>query len=186
MQREMKEGGALRFQILQPSLLAQTPAAETAGWEKSVWEMKVQRESWLQRLLLCGSPILPLRGPTRKRSTYVGWGRGEEGGLRADSCLDNLSSEEQIRPTAFFGTNQAEEEKLEGEASLLVTAFANFLSAAFPSPLHLPVPNPTVYLSSVHSGILAPPKAARYCCKTPRMLLMNPLDKGKRGNPISG
>lgn len=91
-----------------------------------------------------------------------------------------------IRPTTFFGTNQAEEEKLEGEASLLVTAFANFLSVAFPSPLHLPVPNLRFYLSSVHSGILAPAKAARYCCKTPRMLLMNPLDKGKRGNPISG
>lgn len=114
------------------------------------------------------------------------WDRGKEGGLGANSCLDNLSSEEQIRPTTFFGTNQAEEEKLEGEASLLVTAFANFLSAAFPSPLHLPVPNLMVYLSSVHSGILAPAKAARYCCKTPRMLLMNPLDKGKRGNPISG
>lgn len=91
-----------------------------------------------------------------------------------------------VRPSAFFGTNQAEEEKLEREASLLVTAFAYFLSAAFPSPLHLPVPNLMVYLSSVHSGILAPAKAARYCCKTPRMLLMNPLDKGKRGNPMSG
>lgn len=42
------------------------------------------------------------------------WDRGKEGGLRADPCLDNLSSEEQIRPTTFFGTNQAEEEKLEG------------------------------------------------------------------------
>jgi len=89
-----------------------------------------------------------------------------------------------IRPTTFFGTNQAEEEKLEGEASLLVTAFASSLSAALPCPL--PVPSTAVYLSSVHSGILAPAKAARYCCKTPRILLMNPLDKGKRGNPISG
>lgn len=57
---------------------------------------------------------------------------GRGGGLGANSCLDNLSSKEQIRPTTFFGTNQAEEEKLEGEASLLVTAFANYPFCCFP------------------------------------------------------
>lgn len=116
----------------------------------------------------------------------MGQGEGRRAGGKELFMLRQPFLGGAIKPTTFFGTNQAEEEKLEGEASLLVTAFANFLSAAFPSPLHLPVPNLMVYLSSVHSGILAPAKAARYCCKTPRMLLMNPLDKGKRGNPISG
>lgn len=116
----------------------------------------------------------------------MGQGEGRRTGGKELFMLRQPFLGRAIKPTTFFGTNQAEEEKLEGEASLLVTAFANFLSAAFPSPLHLPVPNLMVYLSSVHSGILAPAKAARYCCKTPRMLLMNPLDKGKRGNPISG
>lgn len=74
----------------------------------------------------------------------MGQGEGRRAGGKELFMLRQPFQRGAIRPTTFFGTNQAEEEKLEGEASLLVTAFANFLSAAFPSPLHLPVPNLTV------------------------------------------
>lgn len=116
----------------------------------------------------------------------MGQGRGRRAGGKELFMLRQPFLRGAIRPITFFGTNHAEEEKLKGEVSLLVTVVADLFSAAFLPPLHLPVPNLMVYLSSVHSGMLAPAKAARYCCKTPRMLLMNPLDKGKRGNPISG
>lgn len=42
------------------------------------------------------------------------------------------------------------------------------------------------YLSSVGSGMPASVRAARNCIRTPRMLLMKPLESGKRGKPMSG
>lgn len=42
------------------------------------------------------------------------------------------------------------------------------------------------YLSSVRSGMPASVRAARNCISTPRMLLMKPLESGKRGKPMSG
>lgn len=42
-------------------------------------KMKVQRERGC-KMLLCGSPILPLQGQTRKRSTCVGQGEGRRAG----------------------------------------------------------------------------------------------------------
>lgn len=46
-------------------------------------------------------------------------GRKEEGlGTKSYSCLEEPLLGGAIRPTTFFVTNQAEEEKLEGEARL--------------------------------------------------------------------
>lgn len=45
---------------------------------------------------------------------------------------------------------------------------------------------PGSYLSSVHSGMPASSSAARNCVRTPRMLLMKPLESGKSGKPMSG
>lgn len=42
------------------------------------------------------------------------------------------------------------------------------------------------YLSPVLSGRPASSRAARNCVRTPRTLLMKPLDSGKRGKPMSG
>lgn len=42
------------------------------------------------------------------------------------------------------------------------------------------------YLSSMFSGMPASIRAARNCARTPRMLLMKPLESGKRGKPMSG
>lgn len=42
------------------------------------------------------------------------------------------------------------------------------------------------YLSSAGSGMPASVRAACSCIRTPRMLLMKPLESGKRGKPMSG
>lgn len=42
------------------------------------------------------------------------------------------------------------------------------------------------YLASVTSGMPASVRAARNCVRTPRTLLMKPLESGKRGKPMSG
>lgn len=42
------------------------------------------------------------------------------------------------------------------------------------------------YLSSAGSGMPASVRAAWNCIRTPRMLLMKPLESGKRGKPMSG
>lgn len=109
------------------------PGAALGG--KSLWvercpKMKVQRERGCKTASVQVSNFT-IAGSNSLRGART-WDRGKEGGLGANSCLDNLSSKEQIRPTTFFGTNQAEEEKLEGEASLLVTAFANYPFCCFP------------------------------------------------------
>lgn len=49
-----------------------------------------------------------------------------------------------------------------------------------------PFSSPGRYLSSVLSGMPASSRAARNCVRTPRMLLMKPLESGKRGKPMSG
>lgn len=147
--------------------------------------MKVQRNRGCKTASVQGSNLTIARSNSQEKHGHGTGGRkkgwGKERFMLRQPFLGGA-----IRPTTFFGTNQAEEEKLEEISLLIIDLPTSFLPLYFPSPLLLPVPNLTIYLSSVHSGILAPAKAARYCCKTPRMLLMNPLDKGKRGNPISG
>lgn len=53
------------------------------------------------------------------------------------------------------------------------------------SPPHSSFLKGCSYLS-VLSGMPASTRAARNCARTPRMLLMNPLESGKRGKPMSG
>lgn len=59
-------------------------------------------------------------------------------------------------------------------------------AAAGLSHHNTPFPSAGNYLSSVLSGMPASRRAARNCVRTPRMLLMKPLESGKRGKPMSG
>lgn len=90
---------------------------------------------------------------------------------------------------AFSITNQVKEGRVQWDKVYLLLTVSLASSCLLPLLLCAPVlsvPTLMFYLSSVHSGMLASTKAARYCCKTPRILFMNPLESGKRGNPMSG
>lgn len=119
------EGIALHFQKLQQSLLLPgTPPEQTAGcsagWEESLCGKVPQDESaegtWLQDCFCAGLKSYHCRVKLARRART--WDRGKEEGLREKELLmlKQPFLRGAVRPTTFFGTNQAEEEKLEGEA----------------------------------------------------------------------
>lgn len=58
--------------------------------------------------------------------------------------------------------------------------------SSWPLPTATLLPGAGGYLPSVLSGMPASIRVARNCMRTPRMLLMKPLESGKRGKPMSG
>lgn len=150
-----------------PHLRLETEMARGQARGHSAWGGKWTSATGFRLALHRGSPagrLLHYRSGSISRdflhvSITLSLGRGGRGGLRQGQ------------------RREWEEGRVQGGSAH---------AAAGLSHRDAPAHGASGYLSSAHSGMPASARAARNCARTPRTLLMNPLESGKRGKPMSG